>query len=93
MATEIISSIDERGSLRILLALEEGQKNLTELLAVVSKLGVGQRSMYSAIDQLKQIGFIEEASIKYGRVRIFELTEKGKKAVEHLREIALLIDE
>ncbi len=93
MASELISKIDERGSLRILLVLEEGQKNLTEILTIVTKLGVGQRSMYLALEDLKRVGFISESDVKYSRVRLFKLTKKGKKAVEHLREVALLIDE
>lgn len=82
--------IDERATLRILLALKRGDKKFTSLLNELE--GVGFNSLSNAITALKGLDLINEKDSPY-RIREFNLTGRGKKAAEIILDLKKLIEE
>ena len=88
---ELFDAFDERATLRILLQLTEKDKNLTTLLDEIS--GAGLNALNKALDTLKVLGLVEEKNLPYSRVRLFTLTDKGKRAAEKILELKKIIEE
>ncbi|MHA1400818.1 MAG: winged helix-turn-helix transcriptional regulator [Candidatus Heimdallarchaeaceae archaeon] len=85
----VLLDFDEKGTMRILLALIDEEKNITELREIE---GVGLNALYNALEALKQLGLILERE-GYYRARIFTLTDKGKRAAEKIIELKKIIEE
>ena len=85
----LFAVIDERATLRILLALGLEDKKFTSLLDELQ--GVGFNSLSKAITALKELDLINEKESPY-RIREFNLTGRGKKAAEIILELKKLIE-
>ena len=84
-----IKALDERATLRLLIALVSIDKNLTSLLGELD--GVGFNSLNKAIDILKDLKLIKEKESPY-RIREFSLTDKGKEVAEIVLELKRKIE-
>jgi len=88
---------EEKGTLRILLTLQETQSQITktQLIASLQKAGLGRSGFYSSYNALKEIGLITEETGKNRegrRILIPSLSGMGKVIALDLRKLQLILD-
>ncbi|MGC8651529.1 MAG: transcriptional regulator [Minisyncoccia bacterium] len=78
---------DQSGNLRVLVFLLDIKE--TNFQNIVEELPITGRSLYGAIDKLKELGLIKTRIDKssYPQKNMISLTEKGKQVAERLKEI------
>ncbi len=59
----LFDDFDERATLRIILQLTKGDKNLTTLLDEIS--GAGLNAINKALETLKELKLVEEKNLQY----------------------------
>ena len=88
---------EEKGTLRILLTLQENRPQITktQLIESLHKAGLGRSGFYSSYNTLKDIGLIIEETGKNQegrRIFLTSLTGMGNVIAQDLRKIQLILD-
>jgi Fe2+ or Zn2+ uptake regulation protein len=88
----MISSLEQKGGIKILLYLaEHGKTGSTELLHQLHAQKVGQRAYYTALNRLLKVGLIKEERSGDSYTRDLSVTDTGQNVAMHLREIIKII--
>ncbi len=96
MTSKLIRIDEEKGTLRILLTLQEIQpQNKTQLIESLHKTGLGRSGFYSSYNTLKNIGLITEKTgknLEGRRILQTSLTDMGNVIALDLRSLQMLLD-
>lgn len=84
-----VLELEQVGAIQILLFLLEKPLKMTELTELFQG---SNTTIYRAVPKLRNLGLIEDKVTSYPVKRIFNLTEKGRKVAEKLREIEKLLE-
>jgi hypothetical protein len=88
---------ENKGSIRLLLALPQNGIPRVELLERLKERGVGRTAAYKAIEELKELGLIEDfkmRSTENGKqVLVTKQTNKGTKVEIKIRGILAILQE
>ena len=88
---------EEKGTLRILLTLQEMQSQITktQLIESLQEAGLGRSGFYSSYNTLKEIGLIKEEAGKNleGRgILLPSLSGMGNVIAQDLRTLQMMLD-
>ena len=88
---------EEKGTLRILLTLQETQSQFTktQLIESLQKAGLGRSGFYSSYNTLKEIGLVNEETGKNRegrRILLPSLSGLGNVIALDLRRLQLMLD-
>jgi DNA-binding PadR family transcriptional regulator len=88
--TRRIARLEQVAAIQILILLLEGPLKMTE---IISRLEGSNRTPYTAIPRLKELGLVSDEVTPYPVKRIFTLTEKGRQVAGKLAEIENILSQ
>ena len=69
------------------------RKTPAKITELIDEMPFGQTAVYNALKALEQFSLVEEEMTKeFPRSRLLRLSEKGKKAVRKLEELAEILE-
>ena len=86
-----INSLENKGVLRILLAMFRVEDNSMIVSQIRDLPELGQAAAYTAINILKEHKLIEELPARRYNARVFKLTKRGLELAKLLKEIEALL--